>query len=52
MLNRIRTESEILASKVDHFADKNDQQFLQSFDFEDPCQEIGGNQESNILKFS
>ncbi len=52
MLNKILKEPEILASKVDHSADKNDKRFLQSFDFEDSCQEIGVNQRSNILAFS
>jgi hypothetical protein len=33
MLNKIRTELEIFASKVDHLAAKKDQDFLQSFHF-------------------
>jgi hypothetical protein len=34
MLNDIRTEPEIFASKVDHSAGKSDIQFLQIFNFE------------------
>ncbi len=37
MLNKIPVKLEILASKVDHSADKNDLRFLPSFDFEGPC---------------
>jgi hypothetical protein len=41
MLNQIRTETEILASKVDHSAAKSDQDFLQKFDFADRYRKIG-----------
>jgi hypothetical protein len=34
MLNKIRTDFEILASKVDPFVNKKDQDFLSKFDFE------------------
>ncbi len=47
MLYKIRTEPKIFASKVDPSTSKKDQDFLQSFDFEDPCQEIGGNKEAS-----
>jgi hypothetical protein len=33
MLNKIRKEPETFASKIDHPAAENDQEFLQSFDF-------------------
>jgi hypothetical protein len=41
MLNKILIELEIFASNVDHFAGKNDQDFLESFHFEDPYRGTG-----------
>ncbi len=42
MRNKIRTDPEILASKVDHVAAKNEYQILQSFDFAGLYQGRGG----------
>jgi hypothetical protein len=44
MLNKIRTEPEIFAFKVDPSAAKNEYQILQSFDFAGLYQKSGGQQ--------
>jgi hypothetical protein len=44
VLNKIRTDLEIFASKVDHVAAGNDQDFLQSFDFEGRYRKTEGKQ--------
>jgi hypothetical protein len=52
MLNKIPTEPEILASKVDHVAAKNDYYFFQNLTLKGRTGEVVGNKGFYVVIFS